>query len=249
MTDQPADALGAKVPPVRSYRTHFQLDEDPISDGGLWLNGLKDGIDWTDVITRNGLAYGAVSRMGVAERRTEQGNLSSAADEAAPEGDYDDPTAVLSGTWGSNQHAKAGVFSRNQTEEYFQEVQIRLRSTITPHRCTGYEVIWRCLTTENAYVEIVRWNGAVGDFTSLARVEGLHYGVKSGDLVEATVDGNLITAFVNGTDVLSATDGTFDVGGPGIGFNFGVGDTNVDHGFTYFEVDSYHSELPHQNLT
>ena len=28
--------------------------------------------------------------------------------------------------------------------------------------------------------------------------------------------------------------------GPGIGFNFGVGDTNVDHGFTYFEVDSYH---------
>ena len=239
MTDQPADTRGARAAPVRSYRTNFRLGEDPISEGGLWLNGLRDGVDWTDVITRNGLAYGAVSRMGVAERRLEQGNLASAAGEAAPEGDYDDPTAVLSGTWGPSQHAKAEVFSRNQTEEYFQEVQIRLRSTLTAHRCTGYEVIWRCLTTENAYVEIVRWNGPVGDFTSLARAEGLSYGVKTGDLVEATVDGTVITAFTNGAEVLSATDDTFDAGGPGIGFNFGVGDTNVDHGFTYFEADSF----------
>jgi hypothetical protein len=241
MTDQPADSRAGQAAPVRSYRTRFQTGEDPISEGGLWLNGLKDGVDWTDVITKNGLAYGAVSRMGVAERRMEQGNLSSgsAAGESAPEGDYDDPTAVLSGGWGANQHAKAEVFSRNQTEDYFQEVQIRLRSTLATHRCTGYEVIWRCLTTENAYVEIVRWNGAVGDFTSLARVEGLPYGVKSGDLVEATVDGHVITAFTNGVEVLSAADDTFDTGGPGIGFNFGVGDTNVDHGFTYFEVDSF----------
>jgi hypothetical protein len=36
-----------------------------------------------------------------------------------------------------------------------------------------------------------------------------------------------------------ATDSTFDSGAPGIGFNFGVGDTNVDHGFTSYEVDTY----------
>ena len=51
----------------------------------------------------------------------------------APEGDYDDPTAVLTGPWGRNQYAKGRVFSRNQTEEYFQEVELRLRSTIAPH--------------------------------------------------------------------------------------------------------------------
>jgi hypothetical protein len=39
--------------------------------------------------------------------------------------------------------------------------------------------------------------------------------------------------------VISATDNAFGSGSPGIGFNFGVGNTNVDHGFTYFEVDTY----------
>jgi len=28
-------------------------------------------------------------------------------------------------------------------------------------------------------------------------------------------------------------------GAPGVGFNFGVGNTNVDHGLTQFEVDTY----------
>jgi len=31
----------------------------------------------------------------------------------------------------------------------------------------------------------------------------------------------------------------FGQGGPGVGFNFFVGDTNVDHGLRYFEVDTY----------
>ena len=236
MTDEP----GSKAAAVRSYSTRFRLDEDPISEGGMWINGRQDGIDWADVITKNGVAYGAVSRMNVAERRVEQGNLVSATpDEAIPEGDYDDPTAVLTGEWGKNQHAKATVFSRNPTDEYFQEVQFRLRHTMTPHRCTGYEVFWRCLKTEGGYAEIVRWDGKVGDWTSLQRFVGPQYGVQDGDLVEATIVGNVLKGFINGVEVISATDDTYAAGSPGIGFNFGVGDTNVDHGFTYFEVDSY----------
>ena len=35
MTDQ---LTGASV---RSYSTRFELDEDPISDGGMWINGGK----------------------------------------------------------------------------------------------------------------------------------------------------------------------------------------------------------------
>jgi hypothetical protein len=221
---------------ARSYSTRFELDEDPISEGGMWINGGRDGIDWVDVVSKNGVAYGGRSRMGVAERRAEQGNVES--DDSVPEGDYDDPTAVLAGAWGSNQHAKGEVFSRNQTEEYFQEVEIRLRSTIEPHLCTGYEVFWRCLKTENAYSEIVRWNGKRGDFTSLARRIGPEYGVEDGDVVEATVAGNVLKGFINGVEVISATDDVFSEGSPGIGFNFGVGDTNVDHGFRSFEVES-----------
>jgi hypothetical protein len=226
--------------PVRSYSTQFELDEDPLSEGGMWLNGRKDGIDWIDVISRNGVGYGAVSRMGVPERRIEQGNLEAATSEdAAPEGDYDDPTAVLSGTWGRNQHGKGRVFSRNPTSEYFQEVQIRLRHTMQPHSCTGYEVFFRCLKTEDGYAEIVRWDGAVGNWTSLKRFTGPEYGVEDGDLIEATIEGNVLKGFINGVEVISATDDTYSAGAPGIGFNFGVSDTNVDHGFSYFEVDTY----------
>src|SRR5438067_1711699 len=57
--------------PVREYRTRFGVDEEPLSEGGLWLNGKTDGVDWTDVISRGGVAFGAVSRMGVAEQRGE----------------------------------------------------------------------------------------------------------------------------------------------------------------------------------
>lgn len=240
MTDRQADAPKAKVASIRSYSTSFEHDEDPISEGGMWVNGRTDGVDWIDIITKDGRGFGAVTRMGSAERRVEQGNLATEQhDIAVPEGDYDDPTAVLSGVWGKNQHAKASVFSRNQTEEYFQEVELRLRSMITPHRCTGYEVLWRCLKTESAYVEIVRWNGKIGDFSSLERRVGQQYGVTDGDVVEATISGDVIKGFINGVEVISATDGIYNAGSPGIGFNFGVGDTNVDHGFTYFEANSY----------
>jgi hypothetical protein len=221
---------------VRSYSTRFQSDEEPIFEGGIWRNGRTDGIDWADVVSKSGLAHGGPTRMSSAERRVEQGNLE---DGIVPEGDYDDPTAALGGVWGRNQHAKGTVFVTNPTEEYFQEVQLRLRTTIEPNYCSGYEVFWRCLQSETAYAEIVRWNGKVGDFTSLARLVGKEYGVKHGDVVEATIVGDVLKGFVNGVEMISATDGTFQSGGPGVGFNFGVGDTNVDHGFTSFEVETF----------
>ena len=223
----------------RSYRTDFARDENPISESGLWLNGKKDGIDWADVITRAGHAYGAVTRMAVSEKRAEQATLGAGSTEGSlPEGDYDDPTAVLRGVWGRNQHVKARVFSKDPTNKYFQEVEIRLRSEIKPRWCSGYEVFWRCLKTDEGYAEIVRWNGKVGDFTSLKKLIGAEYGVKDGDEVEAHVEGNHIRGLVNGRQMISATDDVFKTGGPGIGFNFFVGDTNVDHGFTHFEVET-----------
>ena len=69
------DALRPTGAPVRSYRTTFPLDETPISEGGLWVNARTDGIDWCDVVTKGGVVFGEVTRMGVAEQRAEQGNL------------------------------------------------------------------------------------------------------------------------------------------------------------------------------
>ena len=224
--------------PVRSYRTEFELEEDPISEGGMWLNGKADGVDWIDVISAGDHCYGAYSRNSAAEKRAEQGNLNEA-EVAAPEGDYDDPTAVLTGEWGPDQYARGVVFCQNPTTDYFQEVQLRFRYVLSASWCAGYEVIYRCLTGEDAYVEIVRWNGKIGDWTSMARIVGEGRGVKDGDVVEATMLGNVITGYINGVEILSVSDDAFSSGAPGIGFNFGVGHTNVDHGFKSFEVDSW----------
>ena len=112
VTDQPAFAQRLKGKLVKSYSTRFPLNENPISEGGKWINGSKDGADWYNIITRDGVAYGAVTK-----------------------GEFTDPTALLTGVWGKNQHGKAKVFSRNQTEKYGQEVEIRLRSSMTPKNC------------------------------------------------------------------------------------------------------------------
>jgi hypothetical protein len=44
---------------------------------------------------------------------------------------------------------------------------------------------------------------------------------------------------VNGVEVLSATDDVYKTGNPGIGFNFGCGNTYVDHGFSAYEVETF----------
>lgn len=213
---QSPDSRKPNAKPVRSYSTRFRLNEERISERGKWINGAKDGVDWYDVITKKGVAFGAVTK-----------------------GAYTDPTALLTGAWGKNQTVTAKVFSRNQTEKYYQEVEIRLRSTLTPHRCTGYEVFFRCLKTPNAYAEIVRWNGKVGDWTSLHKLSGAQYGVKGGDIVKATIVGNVIKGYVNGVEVISATDSTFTTGSPGMGFNCGVEGSNVDFGFVRYEVETF----------
>ena len=124
MTDRP------RGPSVRSYRTSFPATENPISEGGMWLNGRTDGIDWVDVIASNGEVYGAVTRMAVAERRVEQGNLEAGAARAAPRGGLRRPDGRAAGKWGRNQHGKGRGIQPEPDRRYFQEVEIRLRSTI-----------------------------------------------------------------------------------------------------------------------
>ncbi len=194
---------------TESYSTNFSLTENPISEGGRWINGGAVGLDWTDIQTISGRAVGTASTVA-----------------------YSDPTAVLAGTWGSDQTVEATVYSRNQTAGYYQEVELRLRSTVAAHSITGYEVLFRCLKTGAAYAQIVRWNGPLADFTYLAKRSGALYGVADGDVVKATITGNVIRGYINGVEVVTATDSTYRGGSPGMGFNYGVGGTYADFGFT-----------------
>jgi hypothetical protein len=117
-------------------------------------------------------------------------------------------------------------------------VELLLRWSVAPHRATGYEVLFSLLAG-NPYVDIVRWNGALGDFTYLAQGY-LPQPLTEGDVVKATINGQIITAFVNDVPVLQAWDDSFHSGSPGLGFFFvpGGSATSTDFGFTSYSATS-----------
>lgn len=202
----------------RSYTTNFPLPENPLSEGGKWTNGQKDGLDWANVQTTSGFAFG-----------TESGGTRPAPQK------YDDSTALLTGAWGPDQTAQATVRALNQNDKIYEEVELRLRSALAPHKATGYEILFRSAKSAKSYCEIVRWNGPLGDFTYLSRAKGSQCGVATGDVVKASMIGNVITAYINGVQVLKATDNTYTAGNPGIGFYIeGATGVNSDFGFTSF---------------
>jgi hypothetical protein len=205
------DAAASK----KTYSTKFPVTENPLSEKGAWTNGKTLGVDWSNVATTSGLAYGI-----------ESGN-----------GGYDDSVALLNGLWKPDQSVEATVYSKNQREDIFQEVELRLRSSLARHIATGYEINFRCLKTDKAYTQIVRWNGKLGKFSYLNVKNGAQFGVKNGDVVKATMIGNVITVFINGVQVNQATDNTYASGSPGIGFYLqGASGSSQDYGFSSFSA-------------
>jgi hypothetical protein len=202
----PVVASVPAAPRVNTYTTRFPLKEDPMSEGGRWMEGKTVGLDWGNISTTPGLAIG----------------------HAGPKR-FADATALLTGTWGPTQTAEAVVFSKKVF--LYPEVSLRLRSALSPHNCSGYEISNSLKSDESAYLIIVRWNGGLADFTYLAQLRGKQYGVTTGDVVKATIVGNVITAYKNGVQLGQATDNTYPNGNPGLGFNEGK---NGDYGMTSF---------------
>jgi len=201
-----------------TYTTNFPLAAKPLSETGNWINGKANGLDWADVqIVTAGLACG-----------TESGS-----------GGYDDSTAILTGTWGPNQTAQATVYTTNQqTGSVYEEVELRLRSAISAHSNTGYEINFRCIKG-GGYVQIVRWNGPLGSYTYVTEGGNNNYqGIKTGDVISASINGNLIIGYVNGMEVIRGTDSTYTSGSPGIGFFLqgGTSTLNSNFGFSSFSV-------------
>ncbi len=186
-----------------AYTTNFPIAENPISEGGKWINGQKDGLDWTDVRTTPGLAFG-----------TEIGGIRPELQK------YDDSTALLTGTWGPNQTAQATVHRVNKDSvgNATREVELRLRSAISPHNATGYEVMFSCSKSAKAYTNIARWDGILGAWMFLQKNEGSQFGVANGDVIKASMIGKLFTVYVNGVQIAQTTDYLFTSGNPGIGF-------------------------------
>jgi hypothetical protein len=207
-----ADGAG-DAPSGQSYSTSFPRTEDPISESGHWINGGTTGIDWGNVQTTPGLAFGTVVSGGPP---------------------YNDSTAVLAGAWGGDQTAQATVHIANPTSAVYEEVELRLRTTITMHSITGYEFNFRCTSDGSQYVQIVRWNGALNAFTYLNSTTGP--GLHDGDVIMTTAVGSTLTSYINGVQQVQWTDPTYPGGSPGVGFynQGGTPTNNSEYGFTSF---------------
>ena len=211
-TSDKSSTANLNVVPYRTYSTNFPLTESPISEGGNWINGSTTGLDWGYVSTTAGQTH---THPGTAR--------------------YSDATALLTGTWGSNQMAQATVGSivnACTSDNCYPEVELRLCSTLSAHVCNGYEITFSLKPNEKAYLIIVRWNGPLADFTYLLNQSGSQYQAKTGDVIKATVVGNVISAYKNGVLMGQATDSTFTTGNPGMGFNENT--FNGDYGFSSF---------------
>ena len=121
----------------------------------------------------------------------------------------------------------------------YEEVELRLRSSLSPHNCTGYEVMFRCSKSPKAYCNIARWDGILGAWMMLKETHGSQYGVAGGDVVKASIKGDMITVWINGVQVTQTRDYLFTSGNPGIGFYI-EGTTGVDnqYGFSRFTATS-----------
>ena len=191
------------------YTTSFPLTENPISEGGHWLNGKLNGGSWSDCQTTPGFIFGTM---------------------AGSAGGYNDSTCVVVGNWQSNQSVQATVACPTQVSN--QEVELRLNTTITPGNINGYEINFSC--GRDKYNQIVRWNGPLGSFTQIAGLGGTNAAVKTGDIVKAVRVGGVINSYINGNLIVSATDSTFLAGNPGVGFWRDGGGANANFGFSNF---------------
>lgn len=203
---EPIPAIGLK-----SFSTTFSLTESPMSEGGVWTQGLATGLDWTNVDTNGADAIGT------------KDNGSN----------FDDSIACLSG-FHPDQSASTVIHKGSTTN--IMEVELLLRWQITSHNARGYEINW---AHDGAYMQIVRWEGALNSFTPLQNFGPLA-APADGDTFYAQIVGNLITVKVNGSTI-----GTWDIttgspanvwttGNPGIGFYRTGGAAFSQYAYTSF---------------
>lgn len=210
-------ALPATAGFAQTYSTNFEGEENPLSENGKWVN---NSLDWCKVRKGGGIAYGTQTGVKTGPAR------------------FDDSFAHLAG-FPPNQEAWGEVRVTKPDPTCNQEVEILLRWTSSEHSTTGYECFGKCAIGKGSWLQIVRWDGPLGKYTTLVDKRGPDVGLKDGDILKASIVGNVITLYVNGVERAQASDDTFKTGNPGIGIylecsrGHGVG-TNAEYGLKNF---------------
>ena len=195
------------------YQTNFPSTDNPLSESGNWVNGQVLGVDWANCRSTPGFGLGTQTLVKP----------------------YDDSTCVVAGSWGPDQTVQATVAVRATDSSSWEEVELRLRTTITAHSITGYEI--NCSVKGGSpYMQIVRWNGPMGSWSQL---NGANVGCSNGTVIKATISGSTISVYRNNVPVMSWNDSTFKTGAPGMGFFLQNGSASMEanYGFSAFSAD------------
>lgn len=181
-----ASVLSSPVAQVSSFFTTFAGTENPVSEGGKWLGGLTDGLDWNDFQSASGRAYAARAGGGV---------------------NFDDSVLILKPSAFVAAPAQSVEITIYRAPNYnpdplAHEIGIFLRGDISAHSMRAYEVY---LNSQGNF-GIVVWFGPVNSFDYLS-VTGPTPGVPvNGDKLRAQIVGNVITVYMNSVLVATATD-------------------------------------------
>ena len=227
---------------ARTYATNFLLEENPISEGGVWQH---HGASWAMVRTFANRAVGG---------------------QTGSDG-YDDAYAYLSG-FGPNQEVQAtlwkdptignvsmtcrilrrlivGQLRGNYcADPGTHEVELLLRWADSAASARGYECN---LSWDGIYAEIVRWNGPYGDFTYITQQRTFKDGImppNNGDIFKATISGSTINVYLNKNDgmgdhlIAIGSDPTYTDGGLGMGFFIRGSVDPAQFGFASFKASS-----------
>lgn len=201
-----------RQPPLLSYSTSFPVDENPLSQGGLWLN--SDAL-----LTKN---------------KTVGGNAFGTQDGS---GAFDDSVGHMAG-FGTDYEIEGVVYLAPGTSgTMYREIELWLRTTTdgtlrsTPYGDThtnGYEIN---VGYAGDYANVGRYRGA-----ALVTITN-QFVPATGDLFRARIEGQRIRAWWNNVLIFDVTDNDAALkqttGDPGIGFYIGSGGaTNTEFGFS-----------------
>lgn len=225
-------------PPAGSndFFTNFPANENPLSQGSIWLNGATDGLDWQNVKTTN-----------VTD------GIQRACATIIPSG-FDDPSAILKPsfrTFHDAQFAQGTIYRQSgyTPPNTFHESELRVRSNISANSCTGYEVLIALndpAISQDGYA-VIKWNGLINDFT------GIYNGgsgslvpvISDGDVFRVEVSGSTLTLYRNGSlvnthdltkDQFGAGISVWSSGQPGVGFYPQPGCTTDAYGWKSFRA-------------
>lgn len=202
------------------FTTNFSLTENPISQGNIWDNGLAVGLDWQNVQTTGNGAFAATETVN----------------------SYDDATALIKSSYiafDANQYVQGTIYhdpTYTTAVVDGHELELRFRSAISAHSCTGYE----CYLSLNNGITVVRWNGSRGDFTPI--IDAGSYTPTTGDVLRVEMVGSNITVKINGVVKGTGSDSTYSSGQPGIGVGPYPGVTGANllrFGWSAFEAGNF----------